>query len=62
MGSIKMEIGLGLWHHGRYVEHGLTKYALWPACLPHQLLQQLAYYAQDIAPYFERRAVPMVTP
>src|SRR5262249_46669234 len=27
----------------RYVEHGLTKYALWPACPPHQLLQQLAY-------------------
>ena len=46
----------------RYVEHGLTKYALWPACPPHQLLQQLAYYAQDIAPYFEQRDVPLATP
>ena len=45
----------------RYVEHGLTKYALWPVCPPHQLLKQLAYYAQDIAPYFEQRDVPLVT-
>ena len=45
----------------RYVEHGLTKYALWPACPPHQLLQQLAYYAQDIAPYFAQRDVPLAT-
>jgi len=46
----------------RYVEHGLTKYALWPACPPQQLLEQLAYYAQDIAPYFEQRDVPLATP
>ena len=43
------------------LQHGLTKYALWPACPPHQLLQQLAYYAQDIAPYFEQRDVPLAT-
>jgi len=46
----------------RYVEHGLTKYALWPACPPHQLLQQLEYYAQDIAPYFEQRNVLVAMP
>ena len=46
----------------QYVEHGLPKYALWPACPPQQLLQQLAYYAQDIAPYFEQRDVPVATP
>jgi probable F420-dependent oxidoreductase len=45
----------------RYVEHGLTKYALWPACPPSQLLQQLAYYAQDIVPYFEQRDVSLAT-
>ena len=39
----------------RYVDHGLTKFALWPACHPHQLLQQLAYYAQEIIPCFEQR-------
>ena len=26
-----------------------------------QLLQQLAYYAQDIAPYFEQRDAPLAT-
>jgi alkanesulfonate monooxygenase SsuD/methylene tetrahydromethanopterin reductase-like flavin-dependent oxidoreductase (luciferase family) len=45
----------------RYVEHGLTKYALWPACPPAQLLRQLAYYAQDIVPYFEPRDVSLAT-
>jgi alkanesulfonate monooxygenase SsuD/methylene tetrahydromethanopterin reductase-like flavin-dependent oxidoreductase (luciferase family) len=40
----------------RYVEHGLTKFALWPACPPAQLIQQLAWYAQEIIPYFEQRA------
>ncbi|MGE3541046.1 MAG: LLM class flavin-dependent oxidoreductase [Candidatus Tectimicrobiota bacterium] len=39
----------------RYVEHGLTTYALWPACPPAQLLRQLTYYAEDIVPYFEQR-------
>jgi probable F420-dependent oxidoreductase len=42
----------------RYLDHGLTKYALWPACPPQHLLQQLAYYAQEIMPYFEQRDVP----
>jgi probable F420-dependent oxidoreductase len=37
-----------------YIEHGLTKFALWPACPPDQLIQQLAFYAQDIVPYFEQ--------
>jgi probable F420-dependent oxidoreductase len=46
----------------RYIEHGLTKFALWPACPPQQLLQQLAYYAQDIAPYFEQRDASVATP
>jgi probable F420-dependent oxidoreductase len=46
----------------RYVEHGLTKYALWPACPPSQLLRQLAYYAQDIVPYFEQPDVSLATP
>jgi probable F420-dependent oxidoreductase len=41
----------------RYLDHGLTKYALWPACPPQHLLQQLAYYAQEIIPYFESRHV-----
>ena len=41
-----------------YVEHGLTKFALWSACLPSQLLRQLTYYSQDIIPYFEQRHVP----
>ena len=45
----------------RYVEYGLTKFALWPACPPPQLLQQLAYYARDIIPHFEQREVPVVT-
>jgi probable F420-dependent oxidoreductase len=45
----------------RYVEHGLTKFALWPACPPPQLLQQLAYYAQDIIPHFEQRERPVAT-
>jgi hypothetical protein len=35
---------------------------LWPACPPPQLLQQLAYYAQDIIPYFEQRESPVATP
>lgn len=42
----------------RYCEHGLTKFALWPACPPDQLLRQLAFYAQEIMPFFERRAAP----
>lgn len=41
----------------RYLDHGLTKYALWPACPPQHLLQQLAYYAQEIIPAFEPRHV-----
>ncbi len=41
----------------RYVDHGLTKFALWPACRPQQLIDQLAFYAQDIIPYFEQHAV-----
>jgi len=45
----------------RYVEHGLTKYALWPACPPSQLLRQLAYYAEDIVPYFEQRDGTLAT-
>ncbi len=44
-----------------YVEHGLTKYALWPACPPSQLLHQLAYYAHEIAPYFEQRTLATPT-
>jgi probable F420-dependent oxidoreductase len=44
----------------RYVEHGLTKFALWPACPPSQLLRQLEYYARDIIPCFEQRDVPAV--
>lgn len=39
--------------HG-YIEHGMTKFALWPACPPDQLIQQLAYYAEDLIPYFEQ--------
>lgn len=46
----------------RYLDHGLTKYTLWPACPPHQLLHQLAYYAQDIVPYFEQRVASAPTP
>ena len=42
----------------RYVDHGLTKFALWPACPPEQLIGQLAYYAQEIIPHFEQRNVP----
>ncbi len=45
----------------RYVEHGLTKFALWPACPPSQLLHQLAFYAEDIIPYFEARQTPAVS-
>lgn len=45
----------------RYVEHGLTQYALWPACPPSPLLPQLAHYAQDIIPYFEPRAASLTT-
>jgi hypothetical protein len=41
----------------RYLDHGLTKYALWPACPPQRLLQQLTYYAQEIIPSFESRNV-----
>jgi probable F420-dependent oxidoreductase len=44
----------------RYVEHGLTKFALWPACPPSQLIQQLAFYAQEIIPAFEQREAPVV--
>jgi Luciferase-like monooxygenase len=43
----------------RFVEHGLTKFALWPACLPSQLIRQLEFYARDIIPYFEARDVPV---
>lgn len=43
----------------RYVAHGLSKYALWPACPPQQLLRQLAYYAEEIMPYFEQRQMSM---
>ncbi|GIX49694.1 MAG: LLM class F420-dependent oxidoreductase [Candidatus Tectimicrobiota bacterium] len=42
----------------RYVEHGLTKFVLWPVCPPAQLITQLAYYAQEIIPYFEQRPAP----
>jgi probable F420-dependent oxidoreductase len=42
----------------RYIDHGLTKFALWPACPPHRLLHQLAYFARDIIPYFEQREIP----
>jgi hypothetical protein len=45
----------------RYVDHGLTKFALWPACPPAQLLRQLAYYAHDLIPSFEQRQSPLVT-
>ncbi len=41
----------------RFVTHGLTKFALWPACPPSQLLRQLAFYAQDIMPHFEQRNI-----
>ena len=44
----------------RYCEHGLTKYALWPACPPDQLIRQLAFYAQEIMPSFERRNAPVL--
>ena len=43
----------------RYVDHGLTKFALWPACPPDHLIRQLAYYAEDIIPYFETHDVPV---
>lgn len=43
----------------RYVDHGLTKFALWPACPPDQLIRQLSYYAEDIIPYFETRDAPV---
>jgi probable F420-dependent oxidoreductase len=43
----------------RYVDHGLTKFALWPACPPAQLLRQLAYYAHDLIPSFEQRQSPL---
>jgi probable F420-dependent oxidoreductase len=45
----------------RYIDHGLTKFALWPACPPDQLLRQLAYYAQDIIPAFEQRQSPVMS-
>ena len=45
----------------RYIDHGLTKFALWPACPPDQLLRQLAYYAQDIIPVFEQRQSPVMS-
>ena len=44
----------------RFVEHGLTKFALWPACPPAQLIRQLAFYAEDIIPHFEQRDVPVI--
>jgi probable F420-dependent oxidoreductase len=44
-----------------YVDHGLTKFALWPACPPAQLLRQLAYYAHEIVPAFEQRQSPVMT-
>ncbi len=43
----------------RFVDHGLTKFALWPACPPAQLIRQLAFYAEDIIPHFELRDVPV---
>ena len=43
----------------RFVEHGLTKFALWPACPPSQLIRQLEFYARDIIPHFESRDVPV---
>jgi probable F420-dependent oxidoreductase len=46
----------------RYVVHGLTKFALWPACPPEQLVRQLAYYVHEIVPYFEQREVPAHAP
>jgi probable F420-dependent oxidoreductase len=46
----------------RYVDYGLTKFALWPACSPAQLLRQLAYYAHEIVPAFEQRQSPVMTP
>lgn len=46
----------------RYVEHGLTKFALWPACPPAQLIGQLACYAQEIIPHFEQRNVATMVP
>ncbi|ETW93258.1 MAG: hypothetical protein ETSY1_40005 [Candidatus Entotheonella factor] len=45
----------------RFVEHGLTKFALWPACHPSQLLHQLAFYAEEIIPYFEVRQTTAVS-
>ena len=45
----------------RFVEHGLTKFALWPACQPSQLLHQLAFYAEAIIPYFEERQAPVIS-
>ena len=41
----------------QYIVHGLTKFALWPACPPAQLVQQLAYYVHEIVPYFEQREI-----
>jgi probable F420-dependent oxidoreductase len=45
----------------QYVQHGLTKFALWPACPPSQLIRQLAFYAQELIPAFEQREAPVVT-
>jgi alkanesulfonate monooxygenase SsuD/methylene tetrahydromethanopterin reductase-like flavin-dependent oxidoreductase (luciferase family) len=45
----------------RYVQHGLSKFALWPACPPSRLIQQLAFYAQELIPAFEQREAPVVT-
>ena len=45
----------------RYIDHGLTTFALWPACPPDQLIRQLSYFAQDIVPYFEQRENGTIT-
>jgi probable F420-dependent oxidoreductase len=36
----------------RYVEAGLTKFVLWPACLPSDLITQVDRFAHEIVPQF----------
>jgi alkanesulfonate monooxygenase SsuD/methylene tetrahydromethanopterin reductase-like flavin-dependent oxidoreductase (luciferase family) len=36
----------------RYVEAGLTKFVLWPACPPSDLIAQVDRFAHEIMPQF----------
>ena len=36
----------------RYVEAGLTKFVLWPACPPSDLIAQVDRFAHEIVPQF----------